>query len=99
MRAVFSFIALALFVIACKNNDGSQAKAASAKQSGWDSTNRYEFINECMEGEKVSELSREKAYAYCNCMLSKVEARFPVPDSTAQLDSATVQQMELDCSK
>jgi hypothetical protein len=99
MRAVILFFALALFIVACKNNDASEAKAANAKQSGWDSTNRYEFINECMEGDKVSEMSREKAYAYCNCMLSKVEARFPVPDSTALLDSATVQQMEMDCSK
>ncbi|MEO6611710.1 MAG: hypothetical protein ABIT05_02215 [Chitinophagaceae bacterium] len=42
----------------------------------WNSADRSDFLNSCIESAKGS-LGAEKSKTYCECMLFKVEQRFP----------------------
>lgn len=104
MRFAFFFLA-AVLVGACNQGDNKpgQAKGSSdsarASHVSWDSTNRYEFINECMQGVKVKDMAEAKAYEYCNCMLYKLEAKFPEPDSLMVVDTLLISGFEKDCKR
>ena len=98
---------LALFVtviIAC--NDGANTNTANRDTivgdqnmaSRWDSTNRNSFLFECMEGTKKENMSEEAGWKYCNCMLRKIEQRYPIPDSANVLtDTTAVLAMRAEC--
>jgi hypothetical protein len=74
--------AFSLFVFcACSNSD-----KVTPKSTGWDETNKTEFMEQCFVG-AVKEFKKDtiKAKAYCACMLSKIEDRYPVPDSAGTM--------------
>jgi hypothetical protein len=91
-------------ILAC--NDGANTTTNTADTtitdqstaSRWDSTNRNSFLFECMEGTKRENMSEEAGWKYCNCMLRKIEQRFPIPDSANVLtDTTAVLAMRADC--
>jgi hypothetical protein len=81
-------VLLALVLLGCNTNNSSgakkdttQATAVTEVPSNWSKEDEQEFINSCMENAKAS-ASDTVAYAYCKCMLEKVQQRFPTLDST-----------------
>jgi hypothetical protein len=82
-------------ILAC--NDGANTTTITAdttitdqtSASRWDSTNRNSFLFECMEGTKRENMSEEAGWKYCNCMLRKIEQRYPIPDSANVLTDTT----------
>ncbi len=74
--------AFSLFVFcACSNSD-----KVTPKSTGWDETNKTEFMEQCFAG-AVKEFKKDtiKAKAYCACMLNKIEDRYPIPDSAGTM--------------
>lgn len=77
--------------------------AARACLSGigkWTAEDRADFITECVNAATAT-LGKEKAKSYCECMLYKVEKKFPDPNE-ADLDEDTLatpewQKMIKDC--
>jgi len=43
----------------------------------WTENDRTEFISGCMNGGAVSDMGKEKAREYCQCMLEKIIAKYP----------------------
>ncbi len=99
------FLAFIITVIlAC--NDGANTTTTNTDTtvsdqnmaSRWDSTNRNSFLFECMEGTKRENMTEENGWKYCNCMLRKIEQRFPIPDSANVLtDTTSVLAMRSEC--
>jgi hypothetical protein len=54
----------------------------------WPEKDRNDFVSSCVAS--ASKLGQEKATKYCNCMLLKVEAKYPNPNDSGQL---TVEEM------
>ncbi len=50
----------------------------------WNSTERSEFITSCIDAAKAG-IGEERAKAYCECMLYKVEKRYPKAADAARL--------------
>lgn len=69
------------FFGSCSNND-----KVITKSTGWDETNKTEFMEQCFAG-AVKEFKKDtiKAKEYCACMLNKIEDRFPIPDSAGTM--------------
>lgn len=45
----------------------------------WGTSEREAFLTECMETAKKAVVSEEKSKTYCECMLFKVEIKYPNP--------------------
>lgn len=52
----------------------------------WSTKDREEFLEDCIDSAK-EHLEEAKAKSYCECMLFKVEQRYPNPDNTSELTS------------
>jgi hypothetical protein len=99
---------LATFAIALLgacNNKKAENKAedtttttTTPMTTGWDAGNRTSFMSQCMEGTK-SKMTAEKAQGYCECMSGKLEARYPVFDSTSNMTMAQMQEVASDCKQ
>lgn len=63
----------------------------------WTDEARKNFISSCIENAKA--LGEEKARKYCECMLPKVEARYPNPLDTGKMTMEEGMQMAKDCMK
>lgn len=89
---------LVLFVAACNSGPGNSANT-TGQTAVWDSANRYNFIQACMEEQKAQvQVNDTILYSYCKCMLDQMEKRYPNPDSVKVIDSATLRQMQLLCT-
>jgi hypothetical protein len=53
--------------------------------SSWSSADRSEFMSECVNSGKES-IGEAKAKKYCECMLFKIEQRYPDPANADDLD-------------
>lgn len=53
----------------------------------WSTAERSEFLTNCISSAKAGGISGEKANSYCECMLFKVEIKFPNPLDTNKLTS------------
>jgi hypothetical protein len=51
----------------------------------WGTTEREAFLTECMSSAKKAEISEEKSKTYCECMLFKVEIKYPNPADAGEL--------------
>ncbi len=87
--ASFSFI----FFIACSNDEKAAAKPAT-----WDEPNKAEFMEQCISG-AIQQFSNDstKANSYCNCMLQKIEARYPIADSAGTMSYNEMTVLAKDC--
>jgi len=59
-----------------------QKEIQACLQGYWNSMDRNAFIKDCISSAKEG-LGEEKAKNYCECMLYKVETRFPDPGKAA----------------
>lgn len=91
-------------IIACNDgantttNNNDTTTGGQNLVSRWDSTNRNSFLFECMEGTKNENMTEEAGWKYCNCMLRKIEQRYPIPDSANVLtDTSAVLAMRAEC--
>jgi hypothetical protein len=98
-------IALALSLFTACNNDKKADKDAdtttttttnTTTPTGWDEGNRSAFISKCIEGTKA-QMTDDKAKSYCSCMLDKLEARYPVADSTSNMTMTQMSELAKDC--
>jgi hypothetical protein len=66
-----------------KNTNDSTAAAStnSSVASSWSKEDEQEFMASCVDNSKAS-MGDTAAYAYCKCVLGKVQQRFPTLDST-----------------
>lgn len=51
----------------------------------WATNNREAFLSNCIETAQKGGLSKEKSKNYCECMLFKIEIRFPNPADAEKL--------------
>ena len=51
----------------------------------WKSEEREAFLTNCTSSAEKGGISKEKAQTYCECMLYKVEVRYPNPVDAAEL--------------
>jgi len=58
--------------------------------TGWDEATRKNNEEQCVTGSKAK-MTEDKAKAYCDCMMDKLEARYPVADT---MKNMTMSQME-----
>lgn len=66
---------------------------ANLESNKWGHKDRTEFVNTCMDSAKEY-LSEDSASAYCYCMLSKFEKKFPDLASLNKFDEAILQTPE-----
>ncbi len=88
--------AFSLFVFcSCSNND-----KATPESTGWDETNKTEFMEQCFGG-AINEFKKDtlKANGYCHCMLNKIEDRYPIPDSAGTMSYNDMTILARDCLK
>ena len=93
-RIFFAAFSLISFV-ACSNEEKAKPKPAS-----WDEPNKADFMAQCVSG-AVNEFQSDtaKAKTYCACMLEKIEARYPVPDSAGKMSYNDMTALAKDCLK
>ncbi len=51
----------------------------SCLRGSWGTSEREAFLTECMESAKKGDMSEAKTKTYCECMLYKIEIKFPNP--------------------
>ena len=59
----------------------------------WDSANRADFVSECITEAKKN-IGEQKAKTYCECMLFKVEMKYPNAGDAGKLTEATFKSAE-----
>ena len=74
-----------------------------APASTWSTKDRSDFLSECVESAKEGR-SEEKAKIYCECMLFKIETRYPNPATAGNINEETLKtpdwkKMIQDCSE
>lgn len=66
-----------------------EARDCLSSISNWTSKDRSDFISECINSAKAS-IGDAKAKKYCECMLFKVEQKYPRPEDAGDLDEETL---------
>ena len=91
-------------MMSCGNKDNktnTQSAGATVSDTSftgvaaaWSKEEEGDFLYGCMESVK-GQLDEQKAYAYCKCLLSKAQQRFPTLDSAEIVLADTTQAAEL----
>jgi hypothetical protein len=68
------------------------------ENTSWNETSRKTFIDKCVEG-STKNMGADKANSYCSCMLEKIQAKYPVADSSANMTMAQMMDLAKDCLK
>lgn len=76
------------------NNPAWQKMIRTCLGGFWSSAERNEFLNSCTPSAIKSGLEEEKARNYCECMLYKIEMKFPNPMDAAEIDEKTMASPE-----
>ena len=81
------------------NNDGPVNNDRTNTGGGWGSANEQAFTTNCVSSAVNSGLEQRRAQNYCDCMLGKLERKYPDPNDVAGLDenSPVMKQMAQDC--
>lgn len=105
MTRLLSF-ALVLFLCSCNSGSSSSKNAdttaaattATTVPHTWNKDDEQQFMNSCIESSKAR-LGDTAAFAYCKCVLGKVQAQFPTLDSSAAIlqDSAQAAKITAGC--
>lgn len=64
-------------------------KDCLASISKWSVTDRSDFLSECVKSAKTG-MSEEKAKNYCDCMMFKIEKKYPNPNDAAGITEETL---------
>lgn len=112
MKKLLTMCVLAATLAACNNDKKAGDTDASTTDNttttnttttpmatGWDQTTRDKYRSQC-EQSTLAQFKNDitKTRAYCDCLVSKTEARYPVADSAANMNnSAVIQELAKDC--
>lgn len=76
-----------LIIILCLFASLESTKAQTTDLSNnWTNTDRTDFIRECIKSASVN-MSLDSAKSYCNCMLPKVETKYPKIEDAGKLNA------------
>jgi hypothetical protein len=66
----------------------------------WSDKDRSEFISGCMQGGAVTDMGKEKAKNYCQCMLEKIIVKYPDRrDAHFMRYDTSLARLAIECSK
>ena len=66
-------------------------------KNGWSDQDRKQFVGGCVNG-AIKSMKPEKANAYCQCMLQKIQQRYPSPvNSTFMKNDTAVYRIGKEC--
>lgn len=68
-------------------------KDCLASISKWSAIDRSDFLSECVKSAKTG-MSEEKAKNYCECMMFKIEKKYPNPGDAAGITEETLKSPE-----
>jgi hypothetical protein len=68
-------------------------KYCLASISKWSAIDRSDFLSECVKSAKTG-MSEEKAKNYCDCMMFKIERKYPNPNDAAGITEETLKSPE-----
>jgi hypothetical protein len=79
------------------NNQNNSNNYNNSNNSGWSKTYRDKSVQDCVT--KASEkMSESEAFSYCNCMVAKVEAKYPNENNVeSRLTSSDIESMKNGC--
>jgi len=88
-----------------ENTDNKDAKTTDNKESdnketttsGWSQAERDAFIGTCVDKFNESIGDRPLAESYCECMLGKLEVKFPSATEAGSLGEAEMTEMAKQC--
>jgi ATP-dependent Lon protease len=69
------------------NSPEWQKEIKACLASSWTKSQREEFLSECINTAKESK-GQEKAKSYCECMLFKIEKKYPNADDASNITEA-----------
>ena len=110
MKKLFVLMIAAASLAACKNDkkagntdvnqtDNTTYTNSSTNQqmaAGWNQATRDKYRQQC-EQSTAQQFTADKSRAYCDCLVAKAEARFPMADSAANMTMAQMQDLAKDC--
>ena len=68
-------------------------KDCLASISKWSAIDRSVFLSECVKSAKTG-MNEEKAKSYCDCMMFKIEKKYPNPNDAADITEETLKSPE-----
>ena len=89
MKKLFIILALASLGFGCKGKKAT---------SSWSKEERDSFSTNCVGGATAT-MGADKAKSYCDCMLGKIESKYPKAADAGSLDVNTMTEMAKDCLK
>ena len=109
MRQLFIIAIATTLFVACKDKKGTDnttdagttttnTTTNTTNTTGWADTTRTGFINNCIT-ESKGKMNEDQAREYCNCMLGKIEAKYPDASTASSLTMQEMQSMAQDCVK
>jgi hypothetical protein len=72
--------------------------ALSSCGGGWSSAQKDEFVKTCTSA-ATGGMGEAKAKDYCNCMLPKVEKKYPNPNDAGKMSNEDMTKMAEECLK
>lgn len=76
------------------NSEAWKKEIAGCLSGFWGTSEREEFLSECIGSAKIAGVNEEKAKSYCECMLYKVEKMYPDPLDAGELTSEKLESPE-----
>ena len=70
----------------------------AAKKEGWSEEERNEFRTTCVENSKAA-LGEDTSKRYCECMLGKIEAKYPNSEKAGNMPISETMQLAKECLK
>jgi hypothetical protein len=88
MKKMFIVLAVASLAIGCKGK----------AKSSWSKEEKDSFTTNCVNGATAG-MGADKAKSYCDCMLGKIEEKYPKAAEAGNLDVNSMTEMAKDCLK
>jgi|GEM_PF-4336494 len=65
---------------------------------GWTKAQQKKFFNQCAETAS-KQVGQERAQEYCNCMMKKIEKRYPNADDINQMTESEINKLAITCAQ
>jgi len=109
MKKIISItcLSLSLLVVGCSKGSKTESPAAPAAPTAtspvpaasgaWAEKDRQDFLTQCTATAKAG--VGDKAPAYCDCMLKKIEVKYATPTEAQSLNISDMNAMAKECVK
>lgn len=87
MKQVLALLLVVALTTGCKSK---------GKNKGWSEAERKAFMESCEQGGSAM---GDKAKPYCECMMAKLEDKYPSAEDAGKLDMNSTMEMAKDCLK